>query len=132
MMSTIVESSVKLDLEDKRVLVKLPWIRDPVQPLIDEHRDNLNLHQVLRVYKTQCTKGQEVLETVRIAHSELVECKFMTKLSNLLEKLSNLLTKKQDLTVEDISTESDWQSGLPWMRLETEYMPLSPLITNYH
>ena len=50
----------------------------------------------------------------------------MTKLSNLLEKLADLLTKKHDLKVEDISTGSDWQSGLPWMRLGTEDMSLSP------
>ena len=35
---TIIESSVKLDLENQRVLVTLPWVRDPVQPLIDKHR----------------------------------------------------------------------------------------------
>ena len=34
---SIIESSVKLDLENKRILVKLPWVRDPVQPLIDKH-----------------------------------------------------------------------------------------------
>ena len=37
---TIIESSVKLDLENQRVLVTLPWVRDPVQPLIDKHRGN--------------------------------------------------------------------------------------------
>ena len=31
---TIIESSVKLDIENKKVIVKLPWVRDPVQPLI--------------------------------------------------------------------------------------------------
>ena len=40
--------------------------------------------------------------------------------------LADLLTKKHNLTVEDISTGSDWQTGLPWMRLGTEDMPLSP------
>ena len=40
--------------------------------------------------------------------------------------LSDLLTKKHDLTVEDLSTGSNWQTGLPWMRLGTEYIPLSP------
>ena len=37
---SIIDSSVKLDLENKRVLVKLPWVRDPVQPLIDTHQGN--------------------------------------------------------------------------------------------
>ena len=88
---SIKESSVKLNLEKKRVLVKLPWVRDPVQPLIDKHRGNSNIHQALGVYKTQCTKGQEVKEKVRIAHNELVESNFMTNLSNLSEQLQDLI-----------------------------------------
>ena len=40
--------------------------------------------------------------------------------------LSDLLTKKHDLTVEDLSTGSNWQAGLPWMKLGTEDMPLFP------
>ena len=44
---TIIESSVKLDTENQRVIVTLPWVRDPVQPLIDKHRGNSNIHQAL-------------------------------------------------------------------------------------
>ena len=44
---TIIESSVKLDTENRRVQVTLPWVRDPVQPLIDKHRGNSNIHQAL-------------------------------------------------------------------------------------
>ena len=44
---TIIESSVKLDTESQQVPVTLPWVRDPVQPLIDKHRGNSNIHQVL-------------------------------------------------------------------------------------
>ena len=40
--------------------------------------------------------------------------------------LSDLLTKRHELTVEDLSTGSNWQAGLPWMKLGTEDMPLSP------
>ena len=46
---TIIESSVKLDTENRQVIVTLPWVRDPVQPLIDKHRGNSNIHQALRV-----------------------------------------------------------------------------------
>ena len=38
--------------------------------------------------------------------------------------LADLLTKKHELTFRDLSTGSDWQTGLPWMRLDTEDMPL--------
>ena len=40
--------------------------------------------------------------------------------------LSDLLTKKHDLTIEDLSTGSNWQAGHPWMKLETVDMPLFP------
>ena len=48
----IIEASVKLDLENKRVVVNLPWIKNPVRPLTEKHRGNSNIHQALRVYKT--------------------------------------------------------------------------------
>ena len=43
------------------------------------------------MYKTQCTKGEEIKEKVRIAHSELVERDFMTKLSELPEHLQEFI-----------------------------------------
>ena len=88
---TIIESSVKLDLENQPVLVTLPWVRDPVQPLIDKHMGNSNIHQALRVYKSQCSKGPQIKEKVRVAHSELVEGDFMTKLSDLPSYLQEFI-----------------------------------------
>ena len=43
------------------------------------------------MYKTQCTKGQEIKEKVRIAHTELVERDFKTKLSELPEHLQEFI-----------------------------------------
>ena len=40
--------------------------------------------------------------------------------------LSDLLTKKHDLTIEDLSIGSIWQTGHPWMRLDTVDIPLYP------
>ena len=116
---SIIESSVKLHLENKRVLV-----RDPVQPLIDKHRGNLNIHQALRVFKTQCTNGPEVKEKVKIAHSELIERNVMTKLLNLPENLADLLTEKHWIrSAVRISMD---EIGNPI------YANFSLSITNYH
>ena len=87
----IIESSVKLDLEIQQVLVTLPCVRDPVQPLIDKHRGKSNIHQALHVYKSQCTKGSEIKEKVRIAYFELVERDFTTKLSDLPAHLQEFI-----------------------------------------
>ena len=37
--------------------------------------------------------------------------------------LADLLTKKQELMINDLSTGSVWQTGYPWMKLETKDMP---------
>ena len=89
----MIESSVKLDLENKRVILKLPWLKDPIQPLIEKHQGNSNIHQAPILYKTQCTKSKEVKEKVRITHQELVDRSFMTKLTDLPEELQQYLIK---------------------------------------
>ena len=38
--------------------------------------------------------------------------------------LADLLTKEHELSIQDVSTGSDWQSGKSWMRLDTHKMPL--------
>ena len=38
--------------------------------------------------------------------------------------LADLLTKKHALSVDSVTLNSVWQSGLPWMRVDTENMPL--------
>ena len=43
------------------------------------------------MYKTQCTKGPEIKEKVRIAHFKLVERNFMMKLSDLPDHLQEFI-----------------------------------------
>ena len=38
--------------------------------------------------------------------------------------LADLLTKQHELSVQAVTLNSEWQTGLPWMRLDTEIMPL--------
>ena len=88
---SIIVSSVKLYLENQHILVTLPWIKDPIQPLIDKHRGKSNIHQALKVYKSQCSKGPQIKEKVRVAYAELVERDFMTKLSDLPAHLQEFI-----------------------------------------
>ena len=69
----------------------LSWVRDPIQPLIDKHRGSSNIHQALCEYKSQCIKGPQIKEKVRVAHSELVEHYFRTKLSDLSDHLQEFI-----------------------------------------
>ena len=41
--------------------------------------------------------------------------------------LADLLTKKHELSMESVTLNSVWQSGLPWMRLDTKNIPLLAL-----
>ena len=38
--------------------------------------------------------------------------------------LADLLTKQHELSVQAVTLNSEWQTGLPWLRLDTENMPL--------
>ena len=38
--------------------------------------------------------------------------------------LADLLTKQHTLSINDVSTGSEWQTGKPWMKLDTDKMPL--------
>ena len=81
---SIIEASFILDLEKKRVVVNLLWIKDPVQPLFEKYCGNSNIHQALRVYKSK-----DVKEKGRNPHKELVERDFMTNVFDLPEDLQN-------------------------------------------
>ena len=39
------------------------------------------------------------------------------------------MTKQHELSVQAVTLDSEWQTGLPWMRLDTESMPL---LLDYH
>ena len=68
----VIEESVKLDEELRRITVQLPFIRDPVKFLVEKHRSDFNYGQAVRVYASQCHKEPQILEGIRKAHSELV------------------------------------------------------------
>ena len=38
--------------------------------------------------------------------------------------LADCITKQHELSVQGVTFNSEWQIGLPWMRLDTESMPL--------
>ena len=77
----IIEKSVTLDLEKKKVIVKLPMLRDPTELLTKKHGGNSNKNQALKVYKSQCKKQPIVKEGVRKVQQELLDRGFMQLMS---------------------------------------------------
>ena len=83
----IIEKSVTLSTELKKVVVKLAFTKDPTEFLKKKHGANNNYFQAVKVYKTQCRKPEPVKEEVRKAHEELVDRNFMIKFDKLTEEL---------------------------------------------
>ena len=81
-----IESSVKVDLKLRKVLVNYPYLKDPVEYLSKVHKNPNNYGQAVKVYKTQCRKSAEVKDGMRKVHADLVEKGFMKKLENMPEK----------------------------------------------
>ena len=81
----MIEQSVKIDLENKRVIATYPFLKDPVKFLREKHNHTDNYKQALKVYITQCKKDSRVKEGMREVHRDLVSKGFMSKLVDLDE-----------------------------------------------
>ena len=79
----IIEDSVKISLEEKRVIVTYPFLKDPVNFITQRHKGSNNYNQALKVYKSQCRKSVDIREGMRKVQRELVDKDFMSKLSKL-------------------------------------------------
>ena len=79
----LIEGSVEHCLESKRMMVSLPFIKDPVQFLTGKHGGRDNYRQALKVYASQCKKSEQAKVGMRKVHSELVQRGFMQRLDDL-------------------------------------------------
>jgi hypothetical protein len=87
----VIEKSVTINLDVKKVTVQLPFIRPPVEFLRRKHGRTDNLYQALRVYKAQCRKPDEVKQQIRVAQKDLQERGFMIPLLSLLISEKNAI-----------------------------------------
>ena len=87
----VIEKSVHVDMDEAKVWVDLPFIKEPVEYLTKKHGGPNNYNQALKVYQGQCRKRDEVKDQVRKAHGELVEKGFMSQLSDLPEELQDVV-----------------------------------------
>ena len=79
-----IKKSIHIDLENKKVFVDLPFMKEPVSALKAKHNGQSdNYGQALRVYKTQCKKPDVMKNEMTKVHKNLVEKGFMAKLSDL-------------------------------------------------
>ena len=79
----LIEGSVEHCLDSKKMLVSLPFTKDPVQFLTEKHGGKDNYRQALKVYVSQCKKSEQVKIGMRKVHSELIQRGFMERLDDL-------------------------------------------------
>ena len=81
-----IEDSVRFSVEEERIYVKLPWLRDPGVVLSKKHKGNNNYAQALKWYQTMCRKPKEVKESLIRTHNDLVDQGFMCEYDKLSPK----------------------------------------------
>lgn len=87
----VIEKSVIVDLEDKKVRVELPFIKKPTEFLTSRHKGKDNFYQALTIYKSQCRKPEEVKMQIREAQEDLVQKGFMVPLLSLPEEQRKMI-----------------------------------------
>ena len=87
----MIEQSVRVDLDNKRVFATYPFLKDPVLFLTSKHNHTDNYKQALKVYITQCRKEDKVREGMREVHKDLVSKGFMCKLTDLGEEVQDFI-----------------------------------------
>ena len=98
-----IEASVKIDINEKKAWVDLPFLKDPISNLKAKHNDqDSNFNQAIRVYKQQCKKPEHMRKELNKVHADLVNKGFMVKIDDLPEKHQNIIK------------ESGFKHIMPW------------------
>ena len=88
----IINKSINIDKDAKRVWVSYPFIKEPVEFLKKYHNGGSdNKYQATQAYKQQCRKPEPVKDGIRLAHKELVDKGFMKPLTELSADQQNLI-----------------------------------------
>ena len=99
---SFIDKSVSIDTHKKKVMVDLPFVKDPIEFLTSRHHGPNNKGQALSVYKTQCKKSSAVKDGIRNVHNGLVEKGFMVKMDSL------------SVDQQRIIREAKFQHFFPW------------------
>ena len=86
-----IEKSVHVNWDNCEVWVDLPFIQDPDAFLMKMHRGPDNYTQALKVYQTQCRKSDDIKESVREVHKDLVKSGFLVKVTDLTQEQQELI-----------------------------------------
>jgi hypothetical protein len=111
----VIEKSVHVNLEEAKVWVDLPFIKEPVEYLTKKHGGTNNFNQAFKVYQSQCKKRDDVKDQVRKAHGKLVEKGYMLQLVDLPKDL------------QDTVNNAPFQHYYPWRAVYKEDSVTTPV-----
>ena len=101
-----IEKSVSIDIENKKVLVDLPFTSPPEIFLSERHGADNNYSQASKVYKSQCRLPDIKRDHVRQVVSDLQKKGFLKKLSDLPDNHNKLVK------------DSPFKHYMPWRTFE--------------
>ena len=104
----LIEESVSVNLDEKRVYVDLPFMKPADKFLTGKHGGNNNYRQAEKVYKTQCKASDDTKVKIKEAQKDLVNKGF-------LKKLDELPNEHQDMI-----RNSPFQHYMPWRHVMKE------------
>ena len=87
----IIENSVSINYEKKKVFVDLPFTKDPVPVLTKRHKGSDNYYAARKVYNQQCRKPDTHKKEMKKTHDELLEKKFMKKMTEFEPEIQNFI-----------------------------------------
>ena len=111
----LIEASITIDQENKKVYASLPFLRNPNEFLSEKHKGKNNLRQAKSIYFSQCRKPEDEKEGMRIAHKELVDKGFMIKIQELPEE------------IQDMIKTAEFQHFYPWFIVKKEDSISTPI-----
>lgn len=87
----VIEKSVTVCLEEAKVKVNLPFVKQPVDFLTERHKGSDNFYQAMRIYRAQCNKPDDVKKQIIAAQADLASRGFMVPLATMSAKTQALI-----------------------------------------
>ena len=101
---TVIEKSVRIDRIQRRVFVSLPFMKDPIPyfkskfaKYIPFRNKGSNYGQAFKRFRAQCKKPDHIKEGIRKTFSDLLERKFVIKLSEAVDSARSIVEQSEVL-----------------------------------
>jgi hypothetical protein len=94
----IIEKSIRISYLEQKVIIKLPFVVDPVIFLKKHFKGNSsNYHQALTRYIQQCKGSVELKSQIRLAMDELISAGFIAPVDSADESIKEIIEKSEVL-----------------------------------